>query len=86
MSTTRCNPLPVGCLSSDLSLEGNSMKKRSAKLTILLIAVAGFVLVTLTSQTSANNNAPLDRELASVLEQHGFTGGIGYTLEQRLGR
>jgi cytochrome c peroxidase len=62
------------------------MKKRSVKLIILLIVVAGFVLVTLNSPTSANSNATLDGLLEAALAQHGFTGAVGYSLEQRLGR
>ena len=44
------------------------------------------VIALLLSSTFVVNNATLDEQLTSVLTQHGFTGRIESTLEQRLGR
>jgi cytochrome c peroxidase len=48
-------------------------------------AVACAVIVHV-SQSSAEDSATLDQQLTSVLVQHGFTGRIQSTLEQRMGR
>ena len=61
------------------------MRIRRAKLSALLFAVVGFALITLNSPTLADNNATLDGQLESALAQHGFTGQIESTLEQRIG-
>ena len=58
---------------------------RPVKLSAVLIVFAGFALLTLNSPTSADNNATLDSRLESALAQHGFTGRIESTLEQRIG-
>ena len=59
------------------------MTVRIVILFLLLLTCGACILSTLTSQTSANE---LDQQLAAVLAQHGFTGRIESTLEQRLGR
>jgi len=55
-------------------------------LAFLLLGVLGCMLSTLVPQTSAGSSNTLDQELLAVLAQHGFTGQIESTLEQRLGR
>jgi cytochrome c peroxidase len=61
------------------------MKKRSVKLFALLTAVVGFALLTLSSHASADHSGTLDQQLQTALAQHGFTGRIESTLEERLG-
>jgi len=55
-------------------------------LSALLMVAIGCVLLTSTPRTSADNGASLNQQLAITLAQHGFTGRIQSTLEQRLGR
>jgi cytochrome c peroxidase len=62
------------------------MRIRTVILTFLLLGVLGCILSTVTPQTSAGNSNTLDQQLVAVLDQHGFTGRIESTLEQRLGR
>ena len=62
------------------------MNMRTTKLCSLLIGGIGCALLTLIPQSSADNGATLDNQLATVLAQHGFTGRIQSTLELRLGR
>jgi cytochrome c peroxidase len=53
-------------------------------ISLLLLIVAGICVFSLPrSESSAHN---LDEQLSSVLTQHGFTGRIQSTLEERLGR
>ncbi|HXI92502.1 MAG TPA: cytochrome c peroxidase [Blastocatellia bacterium] len=59
---------------------------RTTKLCFLLIGGIGCALLTQIPQSSADNGATLDHQLATVLAQHGFTGRIDSTLEQRIGR
>lgn len=54
------------------------------QVTIILLALIAVGVVVLTPQTSANNE--LDAQLSAALSQHGFTGRVGLSLEQRLGR
>jgi len=54
----------------------------TTSLLLLLIAVAAMLV---TSVSNAKND-DLDERLATALNQHGFTGRIGASLEQRLGR
>jgi cytochrome c peroxidase len=61
------------------------MSIQQCKLTIFLLAVISVGVVVLTPRTIASTDA-LNDELTEVLNQHGFTGRIGLTLEQRLGR
>jgi cytochrome c peroxidase len=62
------------------------MNMRTTKLCSLLIGGIGCALLTLIPQSSADNSATLDQQLAAVLARHGFTGRIDSTLEQRIGR
>lgn len=55
------------------------------KLTILLLALIAAGVVVLTPETAASDDM-LNQQLAAVLNQHGFTGRVGFSLEQRLGR
>jgi cytochrome c peroxidase len=54
-------------------------------LIILLALIAGGVVI-LTPGTAASRDTSLDDQLSAVLSHHGFTGRVGSTLEQRLGR
>jgi cytochrome c peroxidase len=61
------------------------VSNRQCKTLIVLFAlVAGAAILTPT--TSANGTSSLNDQLSAVLSRHGFTGRIGSTLEQRLGR
>ena len=63
------------------------MNIQQCKLTIVFLVVIAVAVVVLTPGTSANSSDnALDDQLSAVLSQHGFTGRIGFTLEQRLGR
>ncbi len=62
------------------------MNVRTIILSTLLMAATGCVLLTLIPQSSADDSAPLNQQLETRLAQHGFTGRIQSTLEQRLGR
>lgn len=62
------------------------MKIRTLKVLILLISIFGCTLLVVTQRASAVKTSELDAQLADVLMQHGFTGRIESTLEQRLGR
>ena len=59
---------------------------RTTKLLILLLSISGCALLLVTQRASAVANSELDEQLADVLARHQFTGRIGSTLEQRLGR
>jgi cytochrome c peroxidase len=63
-----------------------AMKMRATKLSALFIVAIGCALLTVAPQTAADNSASLDQQLRAVLAQHGFTGRIASTLEQRIGR
>ena len=54
-----------------------------SRLTMLLLALTALGVVVLTPGTSASS---LNEQLSAVLTQHGFTGRVGLSLEQRLGR
>jgi cytochrome c peroxidase len=56
------------------------------KMIIILLALIAGGVVILTPRTSASRDTSLDDQLAAVLRAHGFTGRVGSTLEQRLGR
>jgi len=62
------------------------MNMRTAKLSALLVGAIGCALLTLIPRSLADNSATLDQQLAATLVQHGFTGRVQSTLEQRLGR
>ena len=61
------------------------MKQQGLKVLALLLFVASCGLVTFTPHVAATNN-DLDLLLERTLLNHGFTGKIESTLEQRLGR
>jgi cytochrome c peroxidase len=63
------------------------MSIQKCKLTIVILALMSVAVVVLTPRTSASSgDDALDEQLSAVLSQHGFTGRIGLSLEQRLGR
>src|SRR5262245_44934025 len=64
------------------------MSIQQRKLTIVLFAVMSVgVVVVLTRRTSASSgDNALNDQLSAVLNQHGFTGRVGSSVEQRLGR
>ena len=64
------------------------MNIQQCKLTIVFLALISVGVVVLTPRTSASSSddAALNEQLSSVLSQHGFTGSVGLSLEQRLGR
>src|SRR5262245_59526008 len=64
------------------------MSIQQRKLTIVLFAVMSVgVVVVLTRTTSASSgDSALNDQLSAVLNQHGFTGRVGSSVEQRLGR
>ena len=56
-------------------------------LTILFLSLISFGVIVLTPGTSASSDDDaLTEQLSEVLSQHGFTGRVGSSLEQRLGR
>ncbi|HEX7295453.1 MAG TPA: cytochrome c peroxidase [Pyrinomonadaceae bacterium] len=61
------------------------MRIQQCKLAIVLLALTAVGLVVLTPTTSASHDT-LNDDLTTVLNQHGFTGRIGSSLEQKLGR
>jgi len=63
------------------------MSIQQCKLTIVFLALMSIGVVVVTPRTSASGgDSALNDQLAAVLNQHGFTGRIGSSLEQRLGR
>lgn len=63
------------------------MTVQSCKLIALLVAlVAGAALFAAPRISAAGGNSALDDQLSAALGQHGFTGRVGSSLEQRLGR
>lgn len=62
------------------------MVTRTIRLSILLAGISVFTLLEVTPKSAAINSATLDQQLAAVLAQHGFTGRVESTLEQRIGR
>ncbi|HEY6247090.1 MAG TPA: cytochrome c peroxidase [Pyrinomonadaceae bacterium] len=61
------------------------MKIKKCKILILFLTLIAMGIVVLTPKTNAGSNS-LDTQLADLLSQNGFTGRIGSSLEQRLGR
>jgi cytochrome c peroxidase len=63
------------------------MSPKQGKLTIavIILAIIAVGMVTLAPKTEAGSN-PLDDQLYTVLNYHGFTGRVGLSLERRLGR
>jgi cytochrome c peroxidase len=63
------------------------MNVQRCKMVTLLIALALGVAMFVTPRISARGgNSTLDDQLVAVLNQFGFTGRVGQSLEQRLGR
>jgi cytochrome c peroxidase len=62
------------------------MKNQRIKIIVLLVAVISGGVAILAPGTSANSGSGLDDQLSDVLASHGFTGRVGSTIEQRLGR
>jgi cytochrome c peroxidase len=62
------------------------MSIQQCKLAILLLALVSIGVVVVTPGTSASDDCTLNDQLSALLHQHGFTGKISSTLEQRLGR
>src|SRR6266550_3720823 len=62
------------------------MNTQHCKMIIVLLALIAVGVVILTPRTSASRDTSLDDQLTGVLSAHGFTGRVGSTLEQRLGR
>jgi len=63
------------------------MRIRQCSLTIVFLLLISVAVVVLTPATSARSgDDALDEQLSAVLRQHGFTGRVGLSLEQRLGR
>jgi cytochrome c peroxidase len=63
------------------------MNVQRLKTVVLLVALVAGGAMFLTSRASAGGgDSVLDAQLSAILSQHGFTGAIGSTLEQRLGR
>src|SRR5215471_3477153 len=77
------NKKPVG---------GITMTTRTTKLWALFLGLSGCALLLLVPKGAADSNvgpdqrSELDQQLEEVLASHGFTGRIGLTLEQRIGR
>lgn len=53
---------------------------------LLTLGVGLAMFLTPASSAGGGNNPVLDAQLSAVLQQHGFTGRVGLSLEQRLGR
>ena len=63
------------------------MNTQRCKILIILLALIAVGVVVLTPRTFASgNDSSLNDALYAALSQHNFTGRIGSTLEQRLGR
>lgn len=62
------------------------MSIQRSKIIIVVLAVIAVTMVAFTPKTSADNDSVLNEQLSTVLQQHGFTGRVGLSLEQRLGR
>ena len=62
------------------------MSIQHCKTIILLLSLIAGGVVVLTPRTSASVDTGLNDQLSAVLSANGFTGRVGSTLEQRLGR
>ena len=63
------------------------MSIERCKLTIIFLALMSVGVVVLSPRASANNpDDALNEQLSAALRYHGFTGRVGSSLEQRLGR
>jgi cytochrome c peroxidase len=62
------------------------MNTQRLKLTVVLFALVACGAMLMARGTAARGGNPLDDELRAALDGHGFTGRVGQSLEQRLGR
>jgi cytochrome c peroxidase len=62
------------------------MNPRTVRLSVVFIGIAATALLTVTSGKAGGDVAILDQQLSAVLDQHGFTGRVEFTLEERIGR
>jgi cytochrome c peroxidase len=66
------------------------MSVRTAKVSIILTFTLTltlfYALAPRLPRASADGGSQIDQELSAVLRQHGFTGSVGATVEDRLGR
>lgn len=63
------------------------MSIQQCKVLILVLTLIAVAMVTLTPSTSASGpDTVLNEQLSDALNLHGFTGRVGLSLEQRLGR
>lgn len=63
------------------------MRVLTAKVTVILIFTTSLALFyALAPHASAEAGSQIDHELSAVLRQHGFTGRVGSSVEDRLGR
>jgi cytochrome c peroxidase len=63
------------------------MSLEQRKVTIVLLAAVACAAVALTARISAKaNDSALDGQLSALLSLRAFTGRVGQSLEQRLGR
>ena len=56
------------------------------KIIVVVLAVFAVGMIVFTPKTSAGNDSFLNEHLSTLLQQQGFTGRVGLSLEQRLGR
>lgn len=59
--------------------------KMRIKLSVLLLGLLVCTVLICIPRSAANSHAELDNQLATVLNEHGFTGKIEFTLEKRIG-
>ena len=62
------------------------MTIRNCKIILLLLALCACGMWVLTPGVAASHDSNLDDQLSGVLDSAGFTGRVGTSLEQRLGR
>ena len=63
------------------------MNTQHCKLTIIVLVLISVGAVVLTTRTSASSSDDfLNEQLSTILSQQGFTGRVGLSLEQKLGR
>src|SRR5215510_16057566 len=63
------------------------MRIRALRIAIVWLAVVACAVVAFTPGTSANgDDSALNDQLSALLNLHGFTGRVGQSLEERLGR
>ncbi|HEV2764948.1 MAG TPA: cytochrome c peroxidase, partial [Pyrinomonadaceae bacterium] len=60
--------------------------QRCKLIAVLFALAAGTALFAAPRGSAGGGDNPLDAQLTAVLEQQGFTGRVGQSLEQRLGR